>query len=85
VEDLTAQIATKDAEIFKLKNSLGDLSKEVGTKTAGIESKCICIKSNKLITPRVRRRLFRCAAHVLLLEWDFRCDALPRQMRVHAR
>jgi hypothetical protein len=39
VEDLTAQIATKDAEIFKLKNSLGDLSKEVGTKTAGIESK----------------------------------------------
>jgi hypothetical protein len=52
VEDLTAQIATKDAEIFKLKNSLGDLSKEVGTKTAGIESKCSHTIKYNLITPR---------------------------------
>jgi hypothetical protein len=38
VEDLSAQIAAKDAEIFKLKNSLGDLTREVGIKAAGMES-----------------------------------------------
>jgi len=38
VEDLSAQITAKDAEIVQLKNSLGDLSKEVNIKVAGMES-----------------------------------------------
>ncbi|XP_059485260.1 myosin-1-like isoform X3 [Neocloeon triangulifer] len=37
VEDLSAQIAAKDAEIFQLKNSLGELTREVGTKAACME------------------------------------------------
>ncbi|XP_065352623.1 myosin-11-like isoform X2 [Cloeon dipterum] len=37
VDDLSTQIAAKDAEIFQLKNTLGDLNRQVSTKSASMD------------------------------------------------